>query len=151
MFSFKHQVDYKNKDDNKTSADNVSILDLLISFLQESGEDYQSEDEKHQKTLLQEEICDIISTGTYMEYRNCKKPWLLNAIDKGEKYLLNLRKIAYDSIDSIDSIPVISLVELNIKNYSETELPEELKQLPITKPGSREYFNHIAIQKKTCS
>ncbi|XP_066251698.1 uncharacterized protein [Euwallacea similis] len=36
--------------------------------------------------------------------------------------------------------PVISLIELNIKNYSEEELPSELKQLPITKPGSREYL-----------
>ncbi len=36
--------------------------------------------------------------------------------------------------------PVISLLELNIKNYSEQELPEELKRLPITKPGSREYL-----------
>ncbi|QKX01662.1 orotate phosphoribosyltransferase [Wolbachia endosymbiont of Cruorifilaria tuberocauda] len=36
--------------------------------------------------------------------------------------------------------PIISLLELNIRNYSELEVPEELKQLPITKPGSREYL-----------
>ncbi|OAB82224.1 orotate phosphoribosyltransferase [Wolbachia endosymbiont of Laodelphax striatellus] len=36
--------------------------------------------------------------------------------------------------------PVISLIELNIKNYSEEELPSELKQLPVMKPGSRGYL-----------
>lgn len=36
--------------------------------------------------------------------------------------------------------PIISLIELNIENYSEKELPSDLKQLPIMKPGSREYL-----------
>lgn len=37
--------------------------------------------------------------------------------------------------------PIIPLIELDIKNYSAEELPEKLKQLPITKPGSREYLS----------
>ncbi|MGN7678592.1 MAG: orotate phosphoribosyltransferase [Anaplasma sp.] len=33
--------------------------------------------------------------------------------------------------------PVVSLLQMDIKNYSEDELPAELRELPIVKPGSR--------------
>ncbi|UWI83101.1 orotate phosphoribosyltransferase [Wolbachia endosymbiont of Howardula sp.] len=41
--------------------------------------------------------------------------------------------------------PIISLIEINIKNYSEENLTEELKQLPINTPGSRKYLTQNSI------
>ncbi|OEY86600.1 orotate phosphoribosyltransferase [Wolbachia pipientis] len=36
--------------------------------------------------------------------------------------------------------PIIPLIELNINDYNETDVPDTLKKLPISKPGSREYL-----------
>ncbi|WP_333023534.1 orotate phosphoribosyltransferase [Wolbachia endosymbiont of Pentidionis agamae] len=36
--------------------------------------------------------------------------------------------------------PIVSLIELDIKNYNEKELPQELKNIPVMKPGSRYYL-----------
>lgn len=85
---------------------------------------------KGEKILL---IEDVITTGkSSLEAVEC-------AEGKGGKVVAETSLIKRDSETKLP-FPVISLIELNIKNYSEEELPSELKQLPITKPGSREYL-----------
>ncbi|MBS9530077.1 orotate phosphoribosyltransferase [Wolbachia endosymbiont of Rhagoletis cerasi] len=85
---------------------------------------------KGEKILL---IEDVITTGkSSLEAVEC-------AEGKGGKVVAEASLIKRNSETKLP-FPVISLIELNIKNYSEEELPSELKQLPITKPGSREYL-----------
>ncbi|QKX02237.1 orotate phosphoribosyltransferase [Wolbachia endosymbiont of Dirofilaria (Dirofilaria) immitis] len=86
--------------------------------------------EQGEKLLLVE---DVITTGkSSLEAMEC-------AEDMGGKVIAGASIIKRNSKTQL-SFPIISLFELNIKNYSEQELPEELKRLPITKPGSREYL-----------
>ncbi|MEC4735298.1 MAG: orotate phosphoribosyltransferase [Wolbachia endosymbiont of Halictus tumulorum] len=83
-----------------------------------------------EKILL---IEDVITTGkSSLEAVKC-------AEEKGGKVIAEASLIKRNSETKLP-FPVISLIELNIKNYSEEELPSELKQLPIMKPGSREYL-----------
>ena len=83
-----------------------------------------------EKILL---IEDVITTGkSSLEAVKC-------AEEKGGKVVAGASLIKRNSETKLP-FPVISLIELNIKNYSEEELPSELKQLPIMKPGSREYL-----------
>lgn len=83
-----------------------------------------------EKILL---IEDVITTGkSSLEAVKC-------AEEKGGKVVAEASLIKRNSETKLP-FPVISLIELNIENYSEEELPRELKQLPITKPGSREYL-----------
>lgn len=85
---------------------------------------------KGEKILL---IEDVITTGkSSLEAVEC-------AEGKGGKVVAEASLIKRNSETKLP-FSVISLIELNIKNYSEEELPSELKQLPITKPGSREYL-----------
>ncbi len=85
---------------------------------------------KGEKILL---IEDVITTGkSSLEAVEC-------AEGKGGKVVAEASLIKRNSETKLP-FPVISLIELNIKNYSEEELPSELKQLPIKKPGSREYL-----------
>ncbi|MHC3898403.1 UNVERIFIED_CONTAM: orotate phosphoribosyltransferase [Wolbachia endosymbiont of Nasonia longicornis] len=83
-----------------------------------------------EKILL---IEDVITTGkSSLEAVKC-------AEEKGGKVVAEASLIKRNSETKLP-FPIISLIELNIKNYSEEELPSELKQLPIMKPGSREYL-----------
>ncbi|BET35963.1 MULTISPECIES: orotate phosphoribosyltransferase [Wolbachia] len=83
-----------------------------------------------EKILL---IEDVITTGkSSLEAVKC-------AEEKGGKVVAGASLIKRNSETKLP-FPIISLIELNIKNYSEEELPSELKQLPIMKPGSREYL-----------
>ncbi|MGX9892430.1 orotate phosphoribosyltransferase [Wolbachia endosymbiont of Protocalliphora sialia] len=83
-----------------------------------------------EKILL---IEDVITTGkSSLEAVKC-------AEEKGGKVVAGAFLIKRNSETKLP-FPIISLIELNIKNYSEEELPSELKQLPIMKPGSREYL-----------
>ncbi|UIP93109.1 orotate phosphoribosyltransferase [Wolbachia endosymbiont of Anopheles demeilloni] len=83
-----------------------------------------------EKILL---IEDVITTGkSSLEAVKCAK-------EKGGKVVAGASLIKRNSETKLP-FPIISLIELNIKNYSEEELPSELKQLPIMKPGSREYL-----------
>ncbi|WP_264705751.1 orotate phosphoribosyltransferase [Wolbachia endosymbiont (group A) of Ancistrocerus nigricornis] len=85
---------------------------------------------KGEKILL---IEDVITKGkSSLEAVEC-------AEGEGGKVVAEASLIKRNSETKLP-FPVISLIELNIKNYSEEELPSELKQLPITKPGSREYL-----------
>ncbi|WP_353276231.1 orotate phosphoribosyltransferase [Wolbachia endosymbiont (group A) of Pipizella viduata] len=85
---------------------------------------------KGEKILL---IEDVITTGkSSLEAVKC-------AEGEGGKVIAEASLIKRNSETKLP-FPVISLIELNIQNYSEEELPSELKQLPITKPGSREYL-----------
>ncbi|WP_369800004.1 orotate phosphoribosyltransferase [Wolbachia endosymbiont of Ctenocephalides felis wCfeT] len=78
-------------------------------------------------------IEDVITTGkSSLEAVKC-------AEGMGGKVIAEASLIKRSSETKLP-FPVISLVELNIENYSEKEIPSELKQLPITKPGSREYL-----------
>uniref|UniRef100_A0AAU7YMJ5 Orotate phosphoribosyltransferase n=1 Tax=Wolbachia endosymbiont of Oeneis ivallda TaxID=3171168 RepID=A0AAU7YMJ5_9RICK len=83
-----------------------------------------------EKILL---IEDVITTGkSSLEAVKC-------AEEKGGEVVVEASLIKRNSETKLP-FPIISLIELNIENYSEKELPSELKQLPITKPGSREYL-----------
>lgn len=83
-----------------------------------------------EKILL---IEDVITTGkSSLEAVKC-------AEEKGGKVVVEASLIKRSSETKLP-FSIISLIELNIQNYSEKELPSELKQLPIMKPGSREYL-----------
>ncbi|WP_143689839.1 orotate phosphoribosyltransferase [Wolbachia endosymbiont of Nilaparvata lugens] len=83
-----------------------------------------------EKILL---IEDVITTGkSSLEAVKC-------AEEKGGKVVAEASLIKRNSETKLP-FPIISLIELNIENYSEKELPSDLKQLPIMKPGSREYL-----------
>ncbi|OCA05791.1 orotate phosphoribosyltransferase [Wolbachia endosymbiont of Trichogramma pretiosum] len=83
-----------------------------------------------EKILL---IEDVITTGkSSLEAVKC-------AEEKGGEVFAGASLIKRNSETKLP-FPIISLIELNIKNYSEEELPSELKQLPIMKPGSRGYL-----------
>lgn len=83
-----------------------------------------------EKILL---IEDVITTGkSSLEAVKCGE-------EKGGKVVAEASLIKRNSETKLP-FPIISLIELNIENYSEKELPSDLKQLPIMKPGSREYL-----------
>uniref|UniRef100_A0A3B0IXZ0 Orotate phosphoribosyltransferase n=1 Tax=Wolbachia endosymbiont of Aleurodicus floccissimus TaxID=2152762 RepID=A0A3B0IXZ0_9RICK len=83
-----------------------------------------------EKILL---IEDVITTGkSSLEAVKC-------AEEKGGEVVAEASLIKRNSETKLP-FPIISLIELNIENYSEKELPSDLKQLPIMKPGSREYL-----------
>ncbi|MCV3769501.1 MAG: orotate phosphoribosyltransferase [Wolbachia pipientis] len=83
-----------------------------------------------EKLLLVE---DVITTGkSSLEAVECVE-------DMGGEIVAEASIIKRNSEMQLP-FPIISLLELNIKNYREPELPEELKQLPIDKPGSRGYL-----------
>ncbi|MDD9331823.1 MAG: orotate phosphoribosyltransferase [Wolbachia sp.] len=78
-------------------------------------------------------IEDVITTGkSSLEAVKCVEK-------KGGLVVAEVSLIKRSSETNLP-FPVIPLIELNIRNYTEEELPDELKQLPITKPGSREYL-----------
>ncbi|MDN5248460.1 MAG: orotate phosphoribosyltransferase [Wolbachia endosymbiont of Tyrophagus putrescentiae] len=82
---------------------------------------------KDDRILLVE---DVITTGrSSLEATKCVE-------ERGGKIIAEATLIKRKSEVKMP-FPVISLVELNIKDYGEAELPDELKQLPISKPGSR--------------
>ncbi|MFL3877213.1 orotate phosphoribosyltransferase [Wolbachia endosymbiont of Trichogramma kaykai] len=83
-----------------------------------------------EKILL---IEDVITTG------KSSLEAVKYAEEKGGEVVAGASLIKRNSETKLP-FPIISLIELNIKNYSEEELPSELKQLPIMKPGSREYL-----------
>lgn len=77
---------------------------------------------------------DVITTGkSSLEAVKC-------AEENGGQVIAEASLIKRSSETKLPFL-VISLIELDIKNYSGEELPNELKQLPITKPGSREYLS----------
>lgn len=39
--------------------------------------------------------------------------------------------------DEINGLPIISATKVNVETWDEDELPEEIKKIPATKPGSR--------------
>ncbi len=83
-----------------------------------------------EKILLVE---DVITTGkSSLEAVKC-------AEDKGGKVIAEAALIKRQSGVKMP-VPIISLIELNIKNYEAEELPDTLKQLPISQPGSRGYL-----------
>ncbi|MGL9761679.1 MAG: orotate phosphoribosyltransferase [Wolbachia sp.] len=87
---------------------------------------------KGEKILL---IEDVITTGkSSLEAIECVE-------GKGGKVVAEGALIKRNSEAKLP-FPVISLLELSIENYSEAELPEELRKLPVIKPGSREYLNN---------
>ncbi len=87
-----------------------------------------------EKILLVE---DVITTGkSSLEAVKC-------AEDMGGKVVAEASLIKRNSETKLP-FSIISLLELSIKNYSEAELPEELKKLPIIKPGSREYLSNCS-------
>ncbi|QKX02952.1 orotate phosphoribosyltransferase [Wolbachia endosymbiont of Litomosoides sigmodontis] len=87
-----------------------------------------------EKILLVE---DVITTGkSSLEAVKC-------AEDMGGKVIAEASLIKRNSETKLP-FPVISLLELSIKNYSEAELPEKLKKLPVIKPGSREYLSNCS-------
>ncbi|NUY39495.1 orotate phosphoribosyltransferase [Wolbachia endosymbiont of Litomosoides brasiliensis] len=87
-----------------------------------------------EKILLVE---DVITTGkSSLEAVKC-------AEDMGGRVVAEASLIKRNSETKLP-FPVISLLELSIKNYSEAELPEELKKLPVIKPGSREYLSNCS-------
>ncbi|WFW29756.1 MAG: orotate phosphoribosyltransferase [Wolbachia endosymbiont of Menacanthus eurysternus] len=88
---------------------------------------------KDEKILL---IEDVITTGkSSLEAAECAEKKMGKILAEATLINRNIKmKLPF---------PVISLLELNIENYNEKELPKELKRLPITKPGSREYLTKI--------
>ncbi len=86
--------------------------------------------QKGEKILLVE---DVITTGkSSLEAVKC-------AEKKGGKVIAEAALIKRNSSVKMP-FPTISLIELNIQNYAEGDLPDILKQLPISKPGSRGYL-----------
>jgi len=84
---------------------------------------------KNDKILLVE---DVITTGkSSLEAVECIK-------NCGGQVIAEAALIKRKSETKLP-FPIIPLIELNVKDYSEIELPDELKQLPVSKPGSREY------------
>lgn len=88
---------------------------------------------KGDKILLVE---DVITTGkSSLEAVKC-------AEDYGGHVVAEAALIKRKSETKLP-FPVIPLIELNIKDYGEAELPNELKEIPISKPGSREYLTML--------
>lgn len=74
---------------------------------------------------------DVVTTGkSSIETMECVKALGGNVI--AEASLVNRNK----GINPLP-VPLISLLELEIKTYTEAELPDSLKAIPVTKPGSR--------------
>ncbi len=86
--------------------------------------------EKDNKILIVE---DVITTGkSSLEAAECAKDY--GGIVVAEAALVNR--------SNKTDLPfhVISLLNLDIQNYTDSNIPEGLKQIPITKPGSRHYL-----------
>ncbi|WP_253299850.1 orotate phosphoribosyltransferase [Wolbachia endosymbiont of Chironomus riparius] len=86
---------------------------------------------KGEKILL---IEDVITTGkSSLETVKCIE-------ENGGQVIAEAALIKRKS-EVVLPFPVISLLDLNIKDYSKTELPDHLKELPVSRPGSREYLS----------
>ena len=83
---------------------------------------------KGQKILVVE---DIVTTGkSSLECFQCIRD--LGGVVIGEAALINR---GGDSVDL--GVPLVTLANLNIPNYDSNDLPEDLKNIPAIKPGSR--------------
>ena len=83
---------------------------------------------KSQKVLVVE---DIVTTGkSSLECFECIR-------DLGGEIICEAALINRGG-DSVDlGVPLITLANLNIPNYDADKLPEDLKNIPFIKPGSR--------------
>ena len=84
---------------------------------------------KNQHILVVE---DVITTGkSSLETYECIKPY-------GAKIVAEACLIKRDpDLTHIQDIPIISLIDIKIPVYKPNELPESLKSISVTKPGSR--------------
>ena len=83
--------------------------------------------QKGSKVLIVE---DVITTGkTSMEVVNCVK--------KNGGTVVAGAALVKRSRDIKLPFPIISLIELNIKSYVDEDIPEYLRQIPVSIPGSR--------------
>lgn len=77
-------------------------------------------------------IEDVITTGkSSLETYNCIKQFHSTII--AEASLIRRDP----QIKTLDNIPIIPLIDLEIPTYNEDNLPSNLNDIPITKPGSR--------------
>lgn len=75
---------------------------------------------------------DVITTGkSSLETYECINSFKANIIAEG--CIIDRRDVK----GQIGNVPVISLIDLNIPTYTEKNLPDYLKNIQITKPGSR--------------
>ncbi|AHC39592.1 orotate phosphoribosyltransferase [Ehrlichia muris] len=82
---------------------------------------------KGSKVLVME---DVITTGkTSMEVVNC--------VRKNGGTVVAGAALVKRSRDVKLPFPIISLIELNIKSYVDEDVPEYLRQIPVSIPGSR--------------
>ncbi|AHX04641.1 orotate phosphoribosyltransferase [Ehrlichia japonica] len=82
---------------------------------------------KGSKVLVME---DVITTGrTSMEVVNCVKN-NGGTVVAGAALVKRSRDVKFP-------FPIISLIELNIKSYVDEDVPEYLRQIPVSVPGSR--------------
>jgi len=76
---------------------------------------------------------DVVTTGkSSMEAIECVQKYGAKII--AEACLVNRNA---SQIKNINGLPLVSLLELDIVTYLPEEVPEELKKIPVTKPGSR--------------
>lgn len=86
--------------------------------------------QKGNKILIVE---DVITTGkSSLETAKCAKEY-------GGEIVAEAALVSRSSETNLP-FPVISLLNLNIQNYTDNDIPEELKRIPPTKPGSRHYL-----------
>ncbi len=84
---------------------------------------------KNDRVLVME---DVITTGK----SSLETYEIINKI--GAKIIAEGCLIKRNSnITQLDNVPIISLLDLEFETYSEDNLPESLKNIPIEKPGSR--------------
>ncbi|GAT75788.1 orotate phosphoribosyltransferase [Ehrlichia ruminantium] len=77
---------------------------------------------------------DVITTGkTSMEVVNCVK-------SNGGTVVAGAALVKR-SKDVRLPFPIISLIELNVKSYVDEDIPEYLRRIPVSTPGSRKYLS----------
>jgi orotate phosphoribosyltransferase len=75
---------------------------------------------------------DVLTTGkSSIETYNCIKEHNVNIL--AEACLIRRNP----EIKALEGVPIIPLLDFQIPTYTEKNLPENLKNIPITKPGSR--------------
>ncbi|MFW0777029.1 MAG: orotate phosphoribosyltransferase [Rickettsiales bacterium] len=85
--------------------------------------------EQGQRVLIVE---DVVTTGkSSMEAAECIKRY------GGEPVAVTSLVDRRSDNDTALTLPLVSLLKLDIPTYKEEELPEELKSIPVEKPGSR--------------
>ncbi|GHM58329.1 MAG: orotate phosphoribosyltransferase [Candidatus Mesenet longicola] len=90
--------------------------------------------QKGDKILIVE---DVITTGkSSLETAECAKEY-------GGEVIAEAALIDRSS-ETCLPFPVISLLDLNIQNYTDDNIPEKLKLIPPIKPGSRHYLSKNA-------